>query len=84
MKERVTYITICRNCDFKEMYIMRDSNVNPMSDEAIFRVIKLYEQNPRKWNHCENCELYTLQEVAAFDYYEIESPHPKQEGGEKV
>lgn len=49
---------------------MRDTNVNPVSDESILRVMNSYEQSPYRWDHCENCGLYTRKEVVAFDYYD--------------
>ena len=68
MKEKITYEVECRRCHQRTTYVLRDTNVNPMSDKDVHHVLMLKKQETHGFHYCEYCEMDTKNEIISFDY----------------
>lgn len=60
-------ISRCQHCDEDMVWLLRRSNVNnTLTDEDIIQIAtRGLGDEMKEW--CENCDMYTLQIVVAFD-----------------
>lgn len=68
MNTKVTYTCTCKICDNQGTYILRDENVNPISDFEVYKVIASYKKETHRFLYCQACKTETKQEIVAFDY----------------
>lgn len=68
MREKITYDKKCFACGTSITYILRDHNVNPISDESAEVVITARKKDHADFDWCEKCQKITKQEIISFDY----------------
>ena len=69
MKEKVKCYRKCLKCGEIEPYIMRDKNVNnTLTDKDIHFIISNSVDSPYEIDHCECCDIQTLQMSVGWDY----------------
>ncbi len=68
MKTKILYIKKCFLCGELYKYVLRDENVNPMSDKDAETAIGNVKDRKPDFDWCEKCKLSTKQEIVAFEY----------------
>lgn len=66
MKIKVLYTTKCWVCGLLCDWVLRDTNVNRMSNEDVLIVIQGKKEDGFKFDWCEKCKMETKQEIVAF------------------